>query len=471
MTMTLKKKGWVFFFVLSLAALAKLALAEFEDLPVGAWAQGFGGATVALSQGALSPFHNPAGLGKANRLELSSGIGRYFGARGRPNLSDLYFGYSIPQDKLGVLGLTWLSERQTGFFGKDSFGTAWSQDYDSDYFYAPITWGGNFRIVRVKRTVLGKDESKIGAGIDAGVQGEVWNGFSVGFTLRELNMPGLDLGGPLWKLGVAKKIQNLTLAGDLSLRRGLMRLSPGLGIDLFHGLAEARFGKGFGLDGSDQLSAGLGLNFSPLIIDYCLTFPFRGFQDTAGSHEITLSYRFGAPHFYTQFLGRSRELADSLNQEIKALEEKKKSLEQSVEQMQYDTGAVKEEQVRAKTIQQTTVQEAEEAQKKLEQDRRETQKLQQVRSVLEKDIQEKKDAKKKLDAAKPKASSAPKSSRPNIPLPARHKVRPGDTLRALAKKYYGNERYWETIYKANPDKIRRGVPREGEELVIPEITE
>ena len=44
----------------------------------------------------------------------------------------------------------------------------------------------------------------------------------------------------------------------------------------------------------------------------------------------------------------------------------------------------------------------------------------------------------------------------------------GDPLRGLAQKYYGDPTLWETIFKANRDKVERGLPVEGTALLVPE---
>ncbi len=53
-------------------------------------------------------------------------------------------------------------------------------------------------------------------------------------------------------------------------------------------------------------------------------------------------------------------------------------------------------------------------------------------------------------------------------FPLAHKVKEGETLVSIAKKYYNDERLWKKIYEANKDKIIKGVPIVGEILVIPE---
>lgn len=53
-------------------------------------------------------------------------------------------------------------------------------------------------------------------------------------------------------------------------------------------------------------------------------------------------------------------------------------------------------------------------------------------------------------------------------FPLAHKVKEGETLISISKKYYNTEKYWKKIYEANKDKIIKGVPIVGEILIIPE---
>ncbi len=46
-------------------------------------------------------------------------------------------------------------------------------------------------------------------------------------------------------------------------------------------------------------------------------------------------------------------------------------------------------------------------------------------------------------------------------------MKAGDTLRTMAKQYYGDPNQWERIYDANREKVERGLPSEGAVLVIP----
>jgi len=48
-----------------------------------------------------------------------------------------------------------------------------------------------------------------------------------------------------------------------------------------------------------------------------------------------------------------------------------------------------------------------------------------------------------------------------------HKATKEDTLSGLSEKYYGNPKEWMKIYKANEDKIEKGIIKPGSVLIIP----
>jgi nucleoid-associated protein YgaU len=49
----------------------------------------------------------------------------------------------------------------------------------------------------------------------------------------------------------------------------------------------------------------------------------------------------------------------------------------------------------------------------------------------------------------------------------RHKVQKGESLRSLAEKYYGDANKWNLIFDANQNQIKRGVLKEGQDILIP----
>ncbi len=80
-----------------------------------------------------------------------------------------------------------------------------------------------------------------------------------------------------------------------------------------------------------------------------------------------------------------------------------------------------------------------------------------------------KKAEEKATKAEATPESAKKAERPS--LPTVHVVQPGDTLSAIAQKYYGNAALWTEIFKKNKHIIGNdpGKIFPGQELQIPAL--
>ncbi len=68
-------------------------------------------------------------------------------------------------------------------------------------------------------------------------------------------------------------------------------------------------------------------------------------------------------------------------------------------------------------------------------------------------------------AAKRQAKPRPQ---PPVTWPQHYTAKEGDTLRDIAEKFYNNSNKWQVIYNANAGKTDRGIPKAGEDFVIPE---
>ncbi len=80
-----------------------------------------------------------------------------------------------------------------------------------------------------------------------------------------------------------------------------------------------------------------------------------------------------------------------------------------------------------------------------------------------------KKAREALDMLAGQAKKAEAAERPA--LPTTHVVQSGDTLSAIALKYYGNAALWTEIHKANFDVIGKDASKifPGQELKIPKL--
>ncbi len=81
---------------------------------------------------------------------------------------------------------------------------------------------------------------------------------------------------------------------------------------------------------------------------------------------------------------------------------------------------------------------------------------------------------RRLAAARAKAAQQAKeeqTAKEQVTLPTEYTVQSGDSLSAIALKFYGNAAYWEAIYKANRQRIgdNPSLIRVGQVLTIPKL--
>lgn len=424
---------------------------NFQDILPGARPNGMGTAYTAVADDAYAIFYNPAGLAGKAQAETGGSVGRRFETLGA--ISEGSFVYARPFPKVSgvTAGAGWFGLRQSGVADKDVIAFSWAQAQklkfppESDW-RMPFKWGANFRIISLRRP----QGDKLAVGLDAGVLFESTGGFKAGLSLLDLDT-SLGVPTPTWSLGLAYAYRKITFAGDLRKRGGLTVFYPGVEAGFLEDLLKVRFGKGLALGGDPQVAFGLGFNYAPWRFDTSMSLPWEGVGRQGGAYQVSLSYRFGEAPYYSKYIGRASETAEILKREISDLEWKKRSLEQDLSFSQAGK-SVLEEEVKSSQLR------LEELQSRLKTLEREVQAL-----------ERKKGAPSSLPPAPVIEIPKPKpAAKPAPRWPMAHRVSSGDTLRSLAEKYYGDPTLWELIYKANPGKIDRGLPREGEELTIPE---
>lgn len=445
--------------VAALLALAPAArAASFHDLMPGAKAMGMGYAYTAVADDPYAMFFNPAGTANTPYSQISTSLGRMDSPVGTMAFGSLAYLRPFEPVNSATVGSAYFIERQFDGGDQDVFLLHYAQELRlADLNLSrPLKLGANFKFLNVDRGSNGG--SAFGAGFDVGALLRSTFGLQAGLAVTDLTT-NVGVQRPKIALGAAYTWQRwLTAAADLRVRQGLTELYPGIEASFHQGLLKARVGRGFQLDGVKQIAFGLGMNFSPVVLDVAMTIPTAGVlaRGRGGAYQASLNYRFGAPSFSGSFVGQAASQAETLKADILRLEERKKTLEEQTRTSETHR-EISQGEVR---VLETRVRELED-QYRL---------LQKRRDEMTYEIEDVKLRQRVLTAPPPEAPKIPKAPpAPKGPAwPKRHVVQPGDTLRSLSKQYYGDANLWERIYEANRDKVERGLPQEGAELVIPE---
>lgn len=440
------------------AVLLALALAApdagavaYNDVLPGARAMGMGTAFSAIADDAFGFFYNPAGTANTPYVQGAGTAGRMLSPRGPLSFATGVYLRPYEPINTATIGGAYHLERQRNGGDIDSLMFNYAQEYKvrgNIPLSKPLKIGANVKIVNSDDGSGGK--SKFGLGFDAGVIARSNMGFSAGLVLSDFvtslayPRPGITLATAYtWD-------RRFTLAGDFRVRGGLAEYYPGIEASFHQGLLRVRAGKGLSLDGIHTLAFGLGLNFSPMILDIAMSLPTSGLNRQGGGYQATFSYRFGAPSFTGQFVGQAAAQAEALRGDLNNLEQKTRTMSQQAGTAESNKSTA-ESQLR---VLEKRVGEAQD----------------EYRALLKRNDELDYRIAEKAAGLVGKPAPVEIKVRKRAPPPAwpkRHVVKAGDTLRTMAKDYYGDPNQWEKIYDANREKVERGLPSEGASLVIP----
>jgi LysM repeat protein len=442
----------VFALLLStLVAAGPAGAVAFNDVLPGARAMGMGNAFGAIADDPYGMFYNPAGSANTPYVQAAGTLGRLESPTG--TLTQASAAYLRPYEPIdtATIGAGYDLERQVNSGDMDTLMFNYAQEIKVPDvpLSKPLKVGANFKFVNVDK---GRGSgSGFGLGFDAGALARTDMGLSVGAALTDLtSYTGVPRGGLL--LATAYTYQHwLTYSGDFRVKGGLAEYYPGVEASLLQGLLKLRAGRGLSLDGPNTIAFGMGIDFSPVVLDVAMSLPTAGINRPAGGYQATFTYRFGAPGFAGRFVGNEAAEAERLRREIDRLQDRAKTLTQETQTAESNKAATTGE---LRVL-----------------EKRATEAQDEYRALLKRNEELDYRANDKAAALKPatKPIVLPKAPpKPKEPQwPKRHTVEAGDTLRALAGKYYGDPNLWEKIYDANPDSVDRGLPTVGATLIIP----
>jgi hypothetical protein len=439
----------------ALAAAPPCQAAIFDDFLPGAKAAGMGMGYTAVADDPSAIFFNPAGTANTPYSQLGAGVGRIESPVGTMTFGTLTYLRPFEPINTATVGAGYMSERQLNGGDKDELLFHYSQEIKVPQLLLakPLKVGGNLKFLNVNEGGP-RDSSLFGFGFDGGVLARSNIGLSGSFVMRDL-VTNVGQARPKYSLGSAYTWHKwLTLTGDLDFRNRLTDFYPGIEASFDQGLLKVRAGRGFQLDGVSQFGWGFGFNLSPVTLDFAMSIPTGGVHRGGGGYQMSFNYKFGAPSFAGNFVGSAASQAETLRSEIQTLTEKKRSAQEEA-----DT---------AETHRQISDAELGVVEKRVTELQGEYRDLQKKKENAEFDLRQSEVDQAAQKAVRPKPPVIRKPPPPKKPTwPQRHTVKPGETLRSMAKTFYGDGNLWETIYDANRDKVDRGLPQEGAEFVIP----
>ncbi|MFC1521062.1 LysM peptidoglycan-binding domain-containing protein [Elusimicrobiota bacterium] len=411
----------------------------FEDITAGARTTRLGQSYIGSAQGHQSLYTNPAGLASITEESVASGLAHYY----TQPYSTYHFSYMRPVFRGITAGSGWQAARSQQQ-NIDRFYVGWAQTdkFPMKMFEEnPFSWGVDAHVVHQrKRPGLGSIySSKLGAGVGAGALLSFPKvKVDIGASLTNIESSNLDLHGPFLCLGASKRIKQFKVMMDYRARQGNATIYPAIEMSLFHDIARMSIGRGFRFGQLKTVAFGFGFNLTPVEFDFAFQLPMKGLHRSEGSASLSFAYSFGRTRFYEEFVGKAAEESQRISGELNSLKVKKRQTKDDLLKAERDLGTLRNE-IKA-----------------LESRQRE------VMSEIELKALDKK------AKARARAEREARKKRPPKPAwPKRHRVSMGDTLRKIATKYYGDPNLWDIIYKSNPEKIERGLPKVGEILTIP----
>lgn len=312
------RRGVAFLAVLALSSSS--ALASFEELPTGGRQAGLGNAFVALADDVYAAYYNPAGLVQIKRSEFTAFYSRlYAGLTDNSTIGRSYIAYAHPLRKYGTVGFSFLNLDLSGLYSETTVALHYAQavkekwnlggslkflkkSFGSDAYTENAVSDNGAPLGGADPLFAQNGTSKSAVSIDLGAQYRISKIYGLGFSILNLNSPNMALSSSdtdqvsaVYKVGIARRTKKASIDVDISRREFTSddyRFNMGAEKWLGSGIG-IRGGLGFGSRGYQVTSMGFSYKWENAEFDYGLIYPLVGIQGTFGTHQLTVTFRFG----------------------------------------------------------------------------------------------------------------------------------------------------------------------------------
>ncbi|MDD5687381.1 MAG: LysM peptidoglycan-binding domain-containing protein [Elusimicrobia bacterium] len=399
----------------------------FENISSGARPYGMGNAFTGLADDIQAVFYNPAGLTQIRYKELITSFGRPFlGLDDKSNISDGFIGYLYPIRGRESIAVSVTDLRLSSIYSENVATLSYAKDIKKN-----VSFGFNLKALRIKYgsdsyteidPVFNRDSRTSFSG-DVGLFMKFTKKFSAGFSAFNLNEPNIGIAEVLplplkMRLGISYRPAFATICFDVEKQKDNYTYFLGSEKLIFTNDFFIREGASYS---KNLINISLGFSYlpDPLKIDYAFQMPIVGIKSILGSHRISITFEFGK-EIHDPYTSDLETEIDKLTKENEKLQ---KNLNTTTEQLSNTSSDMEK-----------TKAQLEEIQKQKEQ----------------------------LEVEKRRSEY-----RPPVKKVTYHTVEKGDTLSSISQKYYGTSDKWQDIYNANKNKIERGTPIVGSQLIIP----
>lgn len=346
--------------------------ASSGDTESGARAMGLGGAFSALADDAYALYYNPAGLKRIKRKEFSASYDLiHAGLRDESKISNAFVAYAHPfQQRIGTIGLAWKEFSTRDLYKERAIALGYGKrvssrlslgvnvKYLTREFTVPLGQTDNSGFVNTAKSdpIYNDGNSKSNVSADAGLLLEVSKRSTIGIMAEDINEPDMaisaknrDIRPMLLRTGMAFQDRLLNVVGQINSAKS----ASGLGRNLFFsGGAErwwlatkftradlaARGSLSVGSENFSQMALGFSYRFGSVQIDYGFLMALQGlaFGANKGSHQFTMSYRFGKNIADTDFKSKfnsSETILRRAAQKIEYYMEESKKVEKEFENL------------------------------------------------------------------------------------------------------------------------------------------
>ncbi|MBI3565917.1 MAG: type IX secretion system membrane protein PorP/SprF [Elusimicrobia bacterium] len=326
---------------LVLASLPRPARAAYDDVGVSARATGLGTAYTAVADDVYSVYYNPAGLATLDRREFGTSYTRLLtGLSDGSNIQNSFLAYAHPlaEGRNGTVGAAFNYFTLDSLYRESSLFASYGRMLTREDRPDPVFVGASAKFLNRSlggTSVASNSLSNTGVATggadpvlahtsktnfdgDLGVLWRVKPRWNLGLEVQHALEPNVafspdstDKLGRNIKLGGAYRTPFTTLSSDvgfLAAPDGSMDKRVSVAAEkwlptLLYGSFGVRGGIGFGSRDYRQLATGVSYKIHRMQFDYGFAIPVGGLTQTAGTHRVGLTWRFGAPRQADQLLG------------------------------------------------------------------------------------------------------------------------------------------------------------------------